>query len=122
MLNNHSRAGRKKGRASQGLVNSSPSTTSIKHEIGNMLEDFKCEMLHRFSLKMDTIEIKRKQVEAKRALTILYPICTKRHPRNECPLNVTEVFLACEENHAIDKCPSFPGLKAIYQGAEGGSK
>jgi len=41
VFKNHSRATRKKGRASQGLVSSSPSTTSIKNEIGNMLEDFK---------------------------------------------------------------------------------
>jgi hypothetical protein len=64
MFKNHSRAARKKGRASQGLVSSSPSTTSIKNEIGNMLEDFKSEMLHTFSLQMDTMQIKRKQEEA----------------------------------------------------------
>lgn len=44
-----------KGRVSQALASSSSSTTSIKSEIGNMLEDFKSEMLHTFSLKMDTM-------------------------------------------------------------------
>lgn len=37
MFKNHSRAARKKGRDSQGLVSSSSSTTSIKNEIGNIL-------------------------------------------------------------------------------------
>ena len=54
ILKNHSRAARKKGRASQALVSSSPSTKSINNLIGNMLEDFKSEMLHTFSLQMDT--------------------------------------------------------------------
>lgn len=55
VFRNHSRATRKKGRATQYLVSSSPSTTSIKNEIRNMFEDFKSENFHSFSLKMDTI-------------------------------------------------------------------
>ena len=58
--------------------------------------------------------------EAKRVLAILSPRCTRKHPPNECPLNVVEVFLVCEENHATNKCTSLPGLKSIYQGGEGG--
>lgn len=55
VFKNHSRVARKKGRASQDLVGSSPSTTSIKNEIGNMLEEFKLEMFHTFSFQMDTM-------------------------------------------------------------------
>jgi len=46
VFKNHSREAKKKGRASQALTNSSSSNTSIKSEIGSMLEDFKSEMLH----------------------------------------------------------------------------
>jgi len=42
---NHSRATRKKGRGSQPIANTSSSDSSIKGEIGTMLEDFKSEML-----------------------------------------------------------------------------
>ena len=70
VFKSHSRDARKKGRASQALVRSSPSTTSIKNEIGNMLGDFKSEMLHTFTLQMDTMQIKRRQEEAERALAI----------------------------------------------------
>ena len=45
VFRNHSRAARKKGRGSQPMVNPFSSNTSIKGEIGNMLEDFKSEML-----------------------------------------------------------------------------
>ena len=60
---NHSREARNKVRASQSTTNTPSSSTSIKHEIGNMLEDFKSDMLHTFSLQMDTMQIKRKQKE-----------------------------------------------------------
>jgi len=59
-FNNHSRVARNKGRASQALANSSSSNTSIKSEIGKMLEEFKSEMFHTLALQMDTIQIKGK--------------------------------------------------------------
>ena len=55
VFKNHSKAARKKGRASQTVAISSSSNTSIKSEIGNMLEDFKREMLQTLSLQMDTM-------------------------------------------------------------------
>jgi len=70
VFKNYSRIIRKKGRSIQIFVSSSPSTTSIKHEIGNMLEDFKTEMLQTFYLQMDTMQIERKQEEAERALAM----------------------------------------------------
>ena len=76
-------------------------------------------MMQTIAMQMDTLHIKIKQEEAERALTIFFPRCTRRHPRNECPLNSIEVGLVCEENHSTDKCPSLPGLKVVYQGAEG---
>jgi len=115
IFRNHSRAARKKGRGSQPISNISSSNSSIKGEIGNMLEDFNSEMLQTLAMQMDTLHIKRKQEEVERALAIFFPRCTRRHPRNECPLNSIEVCSVCEENHSTDKCPSLPGLKAVYQ-------
>ena len=66
IFNNHSRVVRKKGRPSQNTSNTHSSSTSIKHEIGNMLEDFKSDMLHTLALQMDTMQVKRKQGEEKR--------------------------------------------------------
>ena len=114
VFKNHSRAARKRGRSSEVLTNSSPSTSTIKNIIGNMLEDFKSEMLHNIYLQMDTMHIKRKQEEEERALVFFCPRCTKRHPRNGCPLNSIEVFSVCEENHATGKFPSLLGLKVVY--------
>lgn len=50
VFRNHSRAARKKVRGSQLMVSPSSSNSSIKGEIGNMLEDFKSEMLQTLAL------------------------------------------------------------------------
>jgi len=55
LLKNHYGIVRKKSRDSQDLASSSSSTTSIKNEIGNMLEEFKSKMFLTFSLQMDTM-------------------------------------------------------------------
>ena len=119
VFRNHSRAAKKKGRGSQPLVSPSSSNSSIKGETRNMLEDLKSEMLQTLALQMDTMHIKRNHEEEERALAILCPRCTRRHPMNECPLNLIEICSVREGNHSTDKCPSLPGLKAVYQGTEG---
>jgi len=37
-------------------------------------------------------------------------------------LNYIKICSVCEEKHSTDKCPSLPGLKVVYQGAEGVTK
>lgn len=110
----YSRDSRKRGRANKGLVSPSSSSISTKNEIRGILEDLKYEILDTFTMQMDTIHIKRKREEAERALATFYPRCTKRHPKNECPLDVIEICSVCEENHSTSKFPSFSGLKSIY--------
>ena len=73
IFRNHSRAAIKKGRGSQPMVSTSSSNSSIKGETRNMLEDLKSEMLQTLALQMDTMHIKRKKEEAKRALDIFCP-------------------------------------------------
>ena len=104
------------------MVSPSSSNASIKGEIGNMLEDFKSEMLQNVSLQLDTMHIKREEEEAERTSAILCPRCTRRHLRNECPLNSIEIFSFYEENHSTDKFASIPRLKVVYQGAEGATE
>ena len=54
------------------MVNTLSSNSTIKGEIGNMLEDFKSEMLQTLTLQMDTMNIKRKQEEAERSFAIFF--------------------------------------------------
>ena len=55
VFKNHYREARKRGRVSQTVANSSSSNTYIKSEIGNMLKDFRSEMLQTLALLMDTV-------------------------------------------------------------------
>jgi len=45
IFRNHSRVARKRGRGSQPIPSTSSSNSSIIGELGNMLENFKSEML-----------------------------------------------------------------------------
>jgi hypothetical protein len=116
VFRNHSRAARKRGRGSQPIASTSSSSSSLKGELGNMLEDFKSEMLQTLAMQMDTLHIKRKQEEAERALAIFCPRCTRRHPRNECPLNSIEVCSVCEEDHSTISALPCPDLKLYTKG------
>eukprot|EP00253_Pinus_taeda_P019096 PITA_19096 len=114
VFRNHSRETRNKGRSSQPMASTLSSNSSIKGEIGNMLEDFKSEMLKTLALQLDTMNIKRKQNEAKRALAVFCPRCTRRHPRNECSLNCIEL---CYINQRRP-----PGPRPFQQVLQGSSR
>lgn len=49
LIKNHYSVARKRSRSKKGIMNSSPSISTIKHEIGSILEDFKSEMLCSFA-------------------------------------------------------------------------
>ena len=61
VFRNHSRVARKRGMGSQPTASTSSSSSSLKGELGNMLEYFKSEMLHTLAMQMDTLRIKRKR-------------------------------------------------------------
>jgi hypothetical protein len=69
-------------------------------------------MIKSFASQIDTLQIKQKQAEAKKALSIFCPKCRDKHPKRECPLNSVQVCLICELDHPTNKCPSLLGVKA----------
>eukprot|EP00253_Pinus_taeda_P002111 PITA_02111 len=62
-------------------------------------------------MQMDTLHIKRKEQEAERALAIFCPRCTRRHPRNEFPLNFIEAIKDVPIYNRLikEKCFRHPG-------------
>ena len=114
VFRNHSRAARKRGRGNP----LSASTTFSKHEFVNHMEDLKSEMRQTIAMQLDTFRIQQKKEEAERALAIFCPRCTRKHPKNECPLHSVEVCFACEDDHPINQCPTLLRFKAMYQGTE----
>jgi hypothetical protein len=51
-----------------------------REELGNLLENFKTDILGNLSSKLDTLNIKRKQEEENAILSIFCPRCRKKHP------------------------------------------
>jgi len=115
IFKNHLRSSRKKGRINIGLVPQySNPTAHIKNELLGLIEDTKIDILHALAMQMDNLCIKKKRKEAKKELFVYFPKFTKKHPRNEFPLDLIDVCGICEENHPTNKCPSFPGLKVTF--------
>jgi hypothetical protein len=96
-------------------VQKSASGGATRAEIGNLLEDFKTEMLSSFASQMDTLQIKKKQAEAEAALSIFCSQCRDKHPRRECPLDKKPICTICDKDHDTQNCPSLPGIKAALQ-------
>ena len=100
IFKNHSRSSRKKGRSNRGLVpRSSNPTTHIKNELGGLIEDMQIDILNSLYMELDTLQINKKLEEVEKTLAIYSPKWTKKHPRNEFPLDLVDVCGICEENH-----------------------
>jgi hypothetical protein len=96
-------------------VQKSANGGATRDEIGNLLEDFKTEMLSSFASQMDTLQIKKKQAEVEAALSIFCPQCRDKHPKRECPLDRKTICTICDKDHDTQNCPSLPGIKAALQ-------
>ena len=81
---------RSKARYGRGLrdtrVNKSASGGVTRVELGNLLENFKTDILGTLSSQLDTIKVKKKQEEENLVLSIFCSKCKKRRPLKECPL------------------------------------
>ena len=68
-------------------------------EIGNLLENFKTEMMSSISSEIDVLGSKQKQAVEDLTLGVFFPRCRKKHPLKECPLDKVEVCQLYELNH-----------------------
>ena len=53
-------------------------------------------------------------------MSIYFPRCKRKHSSRECPLDNILVCGFFIEDHVTEKCPSFPGLLAIYRSGDPG--
>ena len=96
-------------------VNKSTSGGVTRVELGNLLENFKTDILGTLSSQLDTIKVKRRQDEENLVLSIFCSKCRKRHPLKECPLNTMSIFGMCMEDHATEDCPSLSSLQVVFK-------
>jgi hypothetical protein len=85
-------------------------------DLGNLLENFKIDILHTIISQLDTMQIKRKQEEENVVLAIFCHQCRRKHPEKEYPLNVIELYGIFIENHPTNEFPSLTRLKAMFKG------
>lgn len=105
---------RSKAKSGKGIrdtrINKLASGGVTRVELGNLLENFKTNILSTLSSQLDTIKTKKKQDEENTILTIFCSRCRKRHPLKECPLNIMSLCGLCTNNHLTENSPSFPEL------------
>jgi len=87
-------------------------------ELGNLLENFKTDILGTLTTQLDIVQAKQKQVEAEQNLEIFCPRCRKKHSHKECLLDTVQTCAIFTKDHLTESCPSLPGLKAVYKEAE----
>ena len=100
----------------RGNVPSSGGITRV--EIGNLLENFKTDILGAMGFQLDSLQAKKRQDEERVAMSIFCPRCRTKHPQRECPLNNIYVCHIYTEEHQTDNFPSLPGLQAIYKSGD----
>ena len=112
----YSRSKAEYGRGIQDTrVNKYASGGVTRVELGNLLEDFKTDILGTLTSQLDTIKVKKKQEEENHVLSIFCSKYRKRHPSKECPLNKINICGICMENHSTEDYPSLPGLQGVFK-------
>ena len=110
-------------RSGKGIQNRNKKTESTYAMIiglENKMENMKIEIMNTVSKQINSLKFQQKLVEEQESLSIFCPKCRRKHPLRECPLDIKETnkCVICADNHATDKCPSIPGLKAIFEGGQ----
>jgi hypothetical protein len=82
-------------------------------EIGNLLDNFKTDILSTLTLQIHILQVKQKHNEIEKAMSIFFTKCRHKHPLKECPLNTIEACAICEHAHPTKMCPSLPGLEDV---------
>ena len=63
------------------------STRLTQVELGNLLDDFKTNILGSLASQIDTIQLKQKQANQEKELAFFCSKCKQNQPLIECPLN-----------------------------------
>ena len=86
----------------------------------NKMDYMKIEIMSTVSKKIDSLKFQQKLVKEQESLSIFCPKCRRKHLLREFPLDIKETnkCAICTENHATEKFPSIPGLKAILEGGQ----
>jgi len=96
-------------------INKSATGIASRAEIGNLLDNFKRNIIGSLNEQLDTLKRQNKKKAVNVALSIFFPKCGKTHALRECPLYSIEICVIRAKNHNMKECPSIPGLKVVFQ-------
>lgn len=74
-------------------------------ELGNLLENFKTNLLSTLSSQIDTLQIKKRE-EKEPILSIVCSKCRNKHPLRDCPLDRIQLCEFCLETHSVAHWPT----------------
>ena len=92
----------KRALSSKATKSASPSVT--RAEIGNLLEEFKTDLLSTLGTQIETLKARKRQEEEDQLMAVFCPKCRKKHALKDCPLENIQVCAFCTENHDIFHC------------------
>ena len=93
----------------RGNVPSSSGLTRL--ELGNLLENFKTDILGAMGSQLDDLQDNMRKEEENTAMSILCRRCRTKNPQREFALNNIFVCHICTVDHTIESFPSLPGLQ-----------
>lgn len=91
----------------------STSRAVTRVELGNLLENFKTDLISTIGSQIDTLKSRKRQEEKNEVLSIFCPKCRNKHPLNECPFDIIDVYGICAKIHLMKNFPKIEKLKAI---------
>jgi len=74
-------------------------------KIGNLLEDFKTDILRTLTMQFNITQAKQKKAQAEQNLAIFCSRCKKKHNHKECLLDTIQVCAICTKDHSIESYP-----------------
>ena len=100
----------KESRDSLSKVSKSTSGSVTRVELGNLLENFKTNLLSTLSSQIDTLQVKKKE-EKEPILSIYCSKCRNKHPLRDCSLDSIQFCGFCLETHSVAHCPTLQAMK-----------
>ena len=107
---------RKRALSSKATKSASASVT--RAEIGNLLEEFKTDLLSTLGNQIDTLKAKKKQEDEDQIMAIFCPKCRKKHALKDCPLENIQICAFCTEHHDMFNCPKVKVLQNCNMAAD----
>jgi hypothetical protein len=101
------RKARNEKRTTSSKATKSATASVTRAEIGNLLEEFKIDLLSTLGTQIDTLKEKKRQEEKDRLMAVFCPECWMKHALRECPLKFFQNVQVCAfftENHDISHC------------------